>query len=97
MNKLISNFATIEMYDTVTEGVHEYHSTVLAGLEINNQRIAPPSNVVLNKNNIHVARSALLKSYQNDTGETNPYQDLRSCNRKFYSLMLIVFKNLLRS
>ena len=85
------------MYDTVTEGVHEYHSTVLAGLEINNQRIAPPSNVVLNKNNIHVARSALLKSYQNDTGETNPYQDLRSCNRKFYSLMLMVFKNLLRS
>ena len=43
------------MYDTVIEGVCEYHSTVLAGVEINNQKIAPPSKVVLNKDNIHVA------------------------------------------
>ena len=75
------------MYDTVIEGVHEYHSTVIAGIEINNQKIAPPSKVVLNKDNIHVTQSALLKSYENDTGETNPYQDLRSYYGKFYSLM----------
>ena len=38
VNRLISNSATIEMYDTVTEGVSEYHSTVFAGVEINNQK-----------------------------------------------------------
>ena len=70
-NKLISNTATIEMYDTVIEGVCEYHSTILAGAEINNKKIAPSSKVVLDKDKIHVAQSALLKSYQNDTGETN--------------------------
>ena len=46
------------MYDTVIEGVCEYHSTVLAGVEINSKKyhqIAPPSKVVLNKDNIHVA------------------------------------------
>ena len=62
------------MYDTVIEGVREYHSTVLASVEINNKKIAPHSKVALNKDNIHVAQSALLKSYQNDAGETNPYQ-----------------------
>ena len=87
VNKLISNTATIEMYDTVIEGVREYHSTILAGAEINNKKIAPPSKVVLDKDKIHVAQSALLKSYQNDTGETNPYQDLRSYYGKLYSLM----------
>ena len=75
------------MYDTVIECVCEYHSTFLAGVEMNNQKITPPSKVVLNKGNIHVAQSALLKSYQNDTGETNPYQDLRSYYGKFYFLM----------
>ena len=87
VNKLISNSATIKMYDTVIVGVREYRSTVLAGVEINNQKIAPPSKVVLNKDNVHVAQSALLKSYQNYTEETNPYQDLRSYYGKFYSLM----------
>ena len=29
----------------------------------------------------------MLKSYQNDTGETNPYQDFRSYYGKFYSLI----------
>ena len=29
----------------------------------------------------------MLKSYQNDIGEINPYQDLRSYYGKFYSLM----------
>ena len=48
------------------------------------KKIAPPSKVVLNKDNIHVAQSALLKSYQNDTGETNPYQDLRSYYGKLH-------------
>ena len=75
------------MYDIVIESVREYHSNVLAGVEINYQKIAPPSKVVLNKDNIHVAQSALLKSYQNDTGKTNPYQDLRSYYGRFYSLM----------
>ena len=87
VNKLISNSATIKMYDTVIVGVREYRSTVLAGVEINNQKIAPPSKVVLNEDNVHVAQSALLKSYQNYTEETNPYQDLRSYYGKFYSLM----------
>ena len=87
VNKLISNSATIKMYDTVIVGVREYRSTVLASVEINNQKIAPPSKVVLNKDNVHVAQSALLKSYQNYTEETNPYQDLRSYYGKFYFLM----------
>ena len=43
------------MYDTVIECVCEYHSTFLAGVEMNNQKITPPSKVVLNKGNIHVA------------------------------------------
>ena len=38
VNKFISNSTTIEMYDTVIEGVREYHSTVLAGVQINNQK-----------------------------------------------------------
>ena len=38
VSKLISTSATIEMYDTVIEGVREYHSTVLAGVQINNQK-----------------------------------------------------------
>ena len=75
------------MYDTVIEGIREYHSTVLASVEINNKKIAPHSKVALNKDNIHVAQSALLKSYQNDAGETNPYQGLRSYYGKFYSLI----------
>ena len=87
VNKLISNSAKIKMYDTVIEDVREYHPTVLAGVEINNQKIAPLSKVVLNKDNIHVVQSALLKLYQNDTEETDPYQDLRSYCGKFYSLM----------
>ena len=37
VNKLISNSATIELYDTVIEGFCEYHSIVLAGVEINNK------------------------------------------------------------
>ena len=81
------NSATIKMYDTVAEGVCKYHSTVFAGVEINNQKIAPRSKVVLNKDNIHVAQSALLKSHQNDNAEINPYQDLRCYYGKFYSLM----------
>ena len=36
VKKLISNSATTEMYDIVFEVVREYHSTVLAGAEINN-------------------------------------------------------------
>ena len=50
-------------------------------------RIGPSSEVVLNKDILHVAPSALLKLYQNDTAETNPYQDLRSYYGKFYSFM----------
>ena len=38
VNKFISNSATIEMYDTVIEVVCEYHSTVLAGVQINHQK-----------------------------------------------------------
>ena len=87
VNKLISNSVTIEMYDAVIESVRKYHSTVLAVVETNNPKIAPPPKAVLNKDNIHVAQSALLKSYQNDTGQTNPYQDVKRYYGKFYSLM----------
>ena len=39
----MSNSTTIEVFDTVIEGVPEYHSTNISGVEINNQKIAPPS------------------------------------------------------
>ena len=73
------------MYDTVIESVRKYHSTALAGVETNNPKIAPPSKVVLNKDNIHAGQSALLKSYQKY--KVVSYQDVKSYYGKFYFLM----------
>ena len=63
VNRLISNSATIQMYDTVTEGVLNIIPLSLQVLKLIIKKIASPSKVVLNKDNIHVAQSALLKAF----------------------------------
>ena len=87
VNKLVSNYASIEFYNSVMEGVHEYHTTVLSGVEINKFKIAPPPKVKLNKDNISIAQSALLEAYQSSHEEGNPYNDIKGYYGKYYSIM----------
>ena len=42
-NKMTSNATTIEIYDTVIDGVREYYIKVLKLTEINKRKIAPPA------------------------------------------------------
>ena len=42
-NKMTSNATTIEIYDTVMDGVRENHIKVLKLIEINKRKIAPPA------------------------------------------------------
>ena len=42
-NKMTSNATTIEIYDTVMDGVREYHIKVLKLIEINKRKIASPA------------------------------------------------------
>ena len=51
-NKKTSNNSSIEFYKTVMRGIRSYHNTVLSGSEENHSKLAPPSKVLLNKNNI---------------------------------------------
>lgn len=87
VNKLVSNNSSIEFYDSVMDGVREYHSTVLSGVEINNCRVAPPPKVKLNKNNISQVQSAILESYKQSSVEGNPYVELNKHYGKYYSIM----------
>ena len=40
VNKMISNATTSESYDTVVDGVREYHTAVLKDIEIDKRKIA---------------------------------------------------------
>ena len=39
------NTTTMEFYDTIMDGVREYHTTALKDTEIDKRKIAPPSKV----------------------------------------------------
>ena len=88
-NKMTSNATTIEFYDTVIDGVREYHTTVLKDTEIDKRKIAPPPKVRLNKDNIRIPQNALLITFRKDTqNKGNPYNILHNqhCG-KLYSIM----------
>ena len=42
ISKLVSNNASIEFYESVMDGVREYHVSVLSNVEINNFKVGPP-------------------------------------------------------
>ena len=48
VKKQVSNNSSIEFYESVIEGVKDYHNIVLAGVEINNCKLAPPPRVQIN-------------------------------------------------
>ena len=57
VNKLVSNNASIEFYESAVDGVREYHASVLSNVEIN--KVTPPPKVQLNKNKISEIQSAI--------------------------------------
>ena len=61
------NTTTMEFYDTIMDGVREYHTTALKDTEIDKRKIAPPSKVRQNKDNINAPKNALLNIFRKDT------------------------------
>ena len=59
--KQISNNASIEFYNSVLQGVRDWHKAVLAGLEINKCKLVPPK-LLLNMNNIITVQNAILET-----------------------------------
>ena len=59
-NKMTSNATTIEIYDTVMDGVRENHIKVLKLIEINKRKIAPPA---LDTHLIYPRLAALAKAF----------------------------------
>ena len=49
-------------YNCVVDGVWDYHSIILKGIEIYNQKLAPPPKVQVNRNNINIPQEALYES-----------------------------------
>ena len=86
VKKQVSNNASIDFYNSVIDGVKDYHNTVLSGVEVNNCKLAPPPKVQLNKNNIFKAQNAILDSYRHSKEEDNPYNQLNSHSGKYYSV-----------
>ena len=84
---ILSNYASIEFYNSVMDGVREYHSTALSGVEIDGLKVAPPPKVKLTKDNINKAQSALLDSVKSSQLESNPFESLRRHNGKYFSIM----------
>ena len=76
VNKHISNQASLEIYETVMDGIHEYHNDVIPDITINNKKLCPPPKVSVNKDNIDVPLDALLHSFQNSSSTSNPYNCL---------------------
>ena len=58
---------TTEFYETVMDGVREYHTTVLKDIKIDKRKISPPPKVRLNKDNISVPQNILLNTFTKDT------------------------------
>ena len=69
--------------------VREYHASVLSNVEINNCKVAPPSVVQLNKNNISEVQSAVLKRFKENNDDKNPYAMQNKYYGKYYSYYVI--------
>ena len=88
VKKMISNEATLELYETQVEGAQDYHNVVLKRVKVNDELIPPPKRVLVNKNNVHLVHEALLRSFKKSTDPENPYHVLlREDRGEFYSLM----------
>ena len=61
VRKQYSNNASIEFYNSVLQGVRDWHKAVLAGLEINKCKLVPPK-LLLNMNNIITVQNAILET-----------------------------------
>ena len=64
VRKQYSNNASIEFYNSVLQGVRDYHKTVLAGQKLVKCKLVPPAKVLLNVNNVTV-QNAIFETYKN--------------------------------
>ena len=88
VRKMISNEATLEIYDAHVEGARDYHNMVLKNVRVNNESLPPPKLVLVNKNNVNLVHEALLRSFRKSTDPENPYHVLlREERGAFFSLM----------
>ena len=85
--KQVSNNASIEFYNSALQGVRDYHKTVLAGVEINKCKLAPPPKVLLNVKNIRIVQNAILETYKNSYQSKNPYRILKSYEGKHFAII----------
>ena len=83
-NKMVSNVASICFYDSVMDGVRQYHETVLKDIVIDGKVVLPPPRVTLNSHNIPVIQKSILDGYKSMDTSSNPYHVLRG--NPIYSL-----------
>ena len=69
----MSNETYLEYYNSVMDGIQDYHKTVLPDVKINNQILTAPPRVQVNKDNIGFPLDCILKSSQPLTKYDNPY------------------------
>ena len=70
------------------DSIQEYHNIVLPDITVDNKILCPPPKVSVNKDNINIPLDALLRSFQNSTSTSNPYNCLlQQESGKWYSLM----------
>ena len=72
----MANETNLQYYNSVIDGIKDYHKTVLPDVKINNQILTVPPRVQVNKCNIDFPLDSILKSFQRWNKDDNPYYQL---------------------
>ena len=63
----MANETNLQYYNSVIDGIKDYHKTVLPDVKINNQILTAPLRVQVNKDNTGFPLDCILKSFQRST------------------------------
>lgn len=86
--KLVSNEATLDIYDTCMNGVRGYHSEVVKKFNFpDGECLPPPPKVAVDRNNIPKVHQALVTSFRESEDADNPYHRFANMENDFYSIM----------